>query len=108
MKDVCQHCNAQKLEKEPPGLCYSNGKVSLPLVEEPPVILKQLLEENIAIAKHFKSNLNKYNSAFQMTSFGTEHNLTNQGLHTTFKIQGQCNHKIGGPLPLPQVEPEFV
>ena len=32
---------------------------------------------------------------FQMTSFETEHNLTNHGFFTTFKIQGQCYHKIG-------------
>ena len=46
--DVRQHCNVQKWKKEPPRLFCSNGKVSLPLIEEPPLILKKLLEENAA------------------------------------------------------------
>ena len=43
-----------------------------------------------------------------MTSFGTDHNLTNQELFTTLKVQGQCYHKIGGVLPIPEEEPKFV
>ena len=82
MTDVCQHCNAQKWKKEPPTLCCSNGKAKLPLIEESPLTLKRLLEESTAISKHFRSNINKYFSAFQMTSFGTEHNLTSHALWT--------------------------
>ena len=98
MTDVCPHCNAQKWKKEPPTPCCSNGKVRLQLIKEPPLILNRLLEENTAIQKHFRSIINKYNSAFQMTSFGTEHNLGNHGFFTTFKIKGQYYHKIGGLL----------
>ena len=108
LTDVCLHCNAQKWKKEPPTLCCSNGKVKLPLIEEPPLIFKRLIEENTAISKHFRSYINRYNSAFQMTSFGIEHNLTNHGFFTTFKIQGQCYHKIGGLLPILDEEPKFV
>ena len=43
-----------------------------------------------------------------MTSLGTEHNLTNQGFYTTFKIQGQCYHKIGGLFSLPEENPKFL
>ena len=108
MRDICQNCNAQKWEKESSGPCCSNGKVSPLFIEEPLLFLKQLLKENIKAVKHFRSNLNKYISSFQMTSLGTEHNLTNQAFHTTLKIQGKCYHKTVGPLPLPEVEPKFV
>ena len=80
MTGVCSHCNTQKWKKEPPTLCCSNGKVKLPLIKEPPLILKRLLEENTAISKHLRSNIDKYNSEFQMTSLGTEHNLSNHAL----------------------------
>ena len=108
MTDVCQHCNAQKWKKEPPTLCCSNGKVRLPLIDEPSLILKRLLEENTVINKHFRTNINKCNSAFQMVSFGTEHNLTNHGFFTTSKVQGQCYYKIGGLIPITDKEPKFV
>ena len=108
MTDVCQHCNVQKWKKEPPRLCCSNGKVSLPLIDELPLILKRLLEENTATGKHFRNNSNKYNSALQMTSFKTEYNPTNQGFYATFKIHGHCYDKIRGLLPLPEEESKFI
>ena len=85
MINVCPHCNAQKWKKESLTLCCSNGKVKLPLIKESPLILKTLLEENTS--NHFRSNINKYNSAFQMTSFRTEHNLPimDSSPHSKFK-----------------------
>ncbi|KAL8572016.1 hypothetical protein ACOMHN_038374 [Nucella lapillus] len=43
-----------------------------------------------------------------MTSFGADKNLTDTGFFTTFKIQGQCYHLMGGLLPLTEEQPKFV
>ena len=43
-----------------------------------------------------------------MASFRTQHNLTNQGFCTIFKIQGQCYNKIGGLLQLLEEDPKFL
>ena len=82
-------------------------EVNLPLIEEPTLILNKLLE-NTATGKHFRSNLNKYNSVFQVTSLGKEHNQTKQRFYTTFKTQGQCQQKIGGLLRFPKEKPKFI
>ena len=103
-----QHCNAQKWDKEPPDSAALMEKSAYHSLRSPALILKQILEEISATAMHFRSNLNKYKCAFQMTSLGTEHNLTNQGFYTTFRIQGQCYHKIGELFPLPEEDPKFV
>ena len=96
MTDVCPHClQCTDMEERTTNTLLLQWKGETPTHQDPPLILKRLLEENIAISKHFRSNIKKYNFAFQMTSLGTEHNLTNHGLFTTFKIQGQCYHKIG-------------
>ena len=96
--------------KRATSILLLQGKVCLQLIEEIPLIHKRLLEDNTATGKYFrsKSNHNKYNNAFQMTTFRTEHNLTNQGFYTTFKVQGQCYHKIGGLLPLLERDPKFL
>ncbi|XP_063912257.1 uncharacterized protein LOC135129106 [Zophobas morio] len=36
MTKLCLHCRALKFQKEAPGMCCSNGKISLPPLTEPP------------------------------------------------------------------------
>ena len=43
-----------------------------------------------------------------MTSFGTDKHMTDFGFLTTYKIQGQCYHLMGGLLPLPKESHKFV
>ncbi|KAL8614850.1 hypothetical protein ACOMHN_063200 [Nucella lapillus] len=43
-----------------------------------------------------------------MTSFGADKDVTNHGFFTTFKVQGQCYHRIGNLLPLSNEEPKYV
>ena len=43
MDVVCIHCNAKKFRKETHGFCCKNGKVEVPLIPEPPELLKSLL-----------------------------------------------------------------
>ena len=53
------------------------AKINLPTIQDPPEFLKSLLLQNTPAAKHFRRNLLKYNSTFQMTSFGADKNKKN-------------------------------
>lgn len=60
-------------------------------------------------SKEFLNNIRKYNSSFQMTSFGTSVPISKtSGFMPTFKIQGQIYHKVGSLLPLPNQESSFL
>jgi hypothetical protein len=107
MSIVCKHCQALKWEGETDGMCCSNGKVKLPELSFPIEPLKSLLLGDSANAKHFKENLRKYNSSFQMTSFGATE-IREPGYMPTFKIQGQIYHQIDSLLPQPNEEHKFL
>ena len=98
MSKVCNYCRAKKWDNEPPGVCCSNGKVQLATFQEPPQSLKNLLTGSTSDSKHFLQHIQKYNSAFQMTSFGAKF-VTQGGFMPTFKVQGQVYHRIGSLLP---------
>ena len=98
MSKVCNYCRAKKWDNEPPGVCCSNGKVQLATFQEPPQPLKNLLTGSTSDSKHFLQHIQKYNSAFQMTSFGAK--FVTQGVFIpTFKVQGQVYHRNGSLLP---------
>lgn len=85
MSTVCQHCNAFRFRHEPPGLCCASGKVKLPQLTQPPEPLASLLSDREPLSKHFLHNIQKYNSTFQMTSFGA--NIAEErGFSPTFKV----------------------
>ena len=70
MSKECQYCHALKWVGEAPRMCCSNGKVNLPLITNIPEPLKSLLLLENHDSKQFVNSIRKYNSAFQMTSFG--------------------------------------
>ncbi|GFW56832.1 uncharacterized protein TNCV_160621 [Trichonephila clavipes] len=72
MTVVCPYCNFLKISEETKGMCCAAGKIKLPQLREPPEPLKTWLAGYTAESKHFFSNIRKYNSYFQMTSFGAE------------------------------------
>ncbi|KAL4091277.1 hypothetical protein QTP88_025990 [Uroleucon formosanum] len=100
-------CHAKKWKEESPGICCSNGKVVLPLIETLPEPLHSLLLNNHPESKHFLTNIRKYNGYFQMTSFGTK-TVNVGGFTPTFKIQGQVYHRIGSVLPSYANESSFL
>lgn len=85
MSVVCQHCNAVKFEKEPPGLCCANGKVKLPELLLPPEPLRTLRYGESPNSNHFLQHIKMYNDCFQMTSFGGEI-VNEQNYNPTFKV----------------------
>uniref|UniRef100_W5LVJ9 ATP-dependent DNA helicase n=1 Tax=Lepisosteus oculatus TaxID=7918 RepID=W5LVJ9_LEPOC len=100
---VCNHCSAKKCKYEPPGLCCNNGNVSLLSIEQLPEPLLSLMDGDDQ-SSHFLSNIRKYNSCFQMTSFGASKEVNEPGL----KIQGHMYHRIGLLLPVEEELPKFV
>ena len=79
-------------------MCCSVRKVSLPPLLPPPQLLLNILTVNTYESLRFRKHIRKYNSAFQMTSFGADRKLFEQGFMPTIKIQGQVYHCIG-PFP---------
>ncbi|XP_061395554.1 uncharacterized protein LOC133331174, partial [Musca vetustissima] len=107
MNNVCRHCNAYKYKHETPGMCCSNGKIVLPQLLPPPQPLLSLMTGSHLDSQHFLSNIRKYNSAFQMTSFGAT-NVIRENFMPTFRVQGQIYHRMGSLLPIPNEDPKFL
>jgi hypothetical protein len=108
MNNVCSHCGALKWAGEAPGMCCVGGKVRLPPLQPPPEPLKTLMSGTTLRSKHFLENIRKYNSCFQMTSFGATNEVCEPGFMPTFKVQGQVYHRVGSLLPLPNEEHRFL
>ena len=83
---------------ESPGMCCCGGKVKLDQLAEPPEPLRSLVTGKDPRSKEFLEHARKYNSAFQMTSFGGQ--IVGEGNYMpTFKVQGQVYHLLGSLLP---------
>jgi hypothetical protein len=108
MEVVCSQCQALKWRDETPGMCCSNGKVKLPFSLSPPDPLKTLMAGQTPLSRHFLTNIRKYNSCFQMTSFGATREVYEHGFMPTFKVQGQVYHKIGSLLPVENGDHQFL
>ncbi|UYV63109.1 hypothetical protein LAZ67_2003163 [Cordylochernes scorpioides] len=99
MDTTCRFCGALRWKDESSGMCCSNGKVCLPLIDSPPEPLRSLLSGENSDSVHFLRNIRKYNSCFQMTSFGAENQTHSVTFPTTFSIQGQVYHRMGSLMP---------
>ena len=93
MDKICKYCQALKFSNEATGMCCVSGKVVLSPLPTPPETLKSLLAEESEDSKLFLCKARKFNSRFQITSFGATNicDLTSDRYHfeTTFKIQDQ-------------------
>ncbi|CAI9727218.1 Hypothetical predicted protein [Octopus vulgaris] len=68
---ICSSCGAKKWDFDAPGFCCSKGKVRLPPLADPPQVLRELLTSPSDGAKHFRERINRFNSCFAVTCFGT-------------------------------------
>ncbi|XP_058741448.1 uncharacterized protein LOC131613826 [Vicia villosa] len=92
-------------------LCCGNGKVELPLLEQPPKVLAKLLFDNDNLdSKKFQHQIRVYNMMFAFTSPGAKlDNRFNNGRGPpTIRIQGQTCHRIGSLLPPQGQKPKFA
>ena len=106
MSVVCPHWQALKYTGEKPGMCCSGGTVVLEELEALPEALKELLTGQTHNSRLYLKHPRKYNSAFQMTSFGAH--VERLEWASTFKVQGQVSHRMCTLLPRPEIEPKFL
>ncbi|KAG4906817.1 hypothetical protein JHK82_055469 [Glycine max] len=118
----CRHCNAkmwyhENISKHSNAssprfsLCCGDGKIELPLLQNPPKFQQQLLfEQNTAYAKNYQQNIRTYNMMFAFTSAGIKFDKTIDHSRgpPTIRIKGQPCHRIGSLLPMPRKEPKFA
>ncbi|KAJ3924389.1 MAG: hypothetical protein NXY57DRAFT_878344, partial [Lentinula lateritia] len=52
------------------GTCCKSGKLSLPMLQNPPQELQNLFDGTDFESKHFLDNIRSYNSAFAFVSLG--------------------------------------
>jgi len=102
----CLHCGALKFSGETDLFCCSNGNVQLEPFPQPQPFLQHLYEGTNTDGKHFLTNIRKYNSVFQMTSFECIE-ITMPGFNSSFRIQGQVYHCIHTILPSSGESPKF-
>lgn len=107
MNQKCNFCNALKWKGETPGMCCNIGKTQLDPLQPPPEPLRSLLEGDHPDHDHFINRTRKYNSCFQMTSFGAKQ-IVEEGCMPTFKVQGQVYHLYGSLIPNTQENPQFL
>ncbi|XP_066978817.1 uncharacterized protein [Macrobrachium rosenbergii] len=108
MEMVCSYCHAKKFKSESPGICCKNGKAKLCQLEPPPQELLTYTSDDTSESKHFLSNIRKYNSCFQITSFGATSVVEQLGFPSTFTVQGKIYYKAGSLLLLPDQPPKFL
>ncbi|GFT13183.1 putative DNA helicase [Trichonephila clavipes] len=106
MDKICMYCRALKFKNETRGMCCASGKVKrLNYIHHQP--LSTFLSGVTRVSKHFLENIRKYNSCFQMTSFGAT-NIVRENYMPTFRVQGQIYHHAGSLLPLPDADHKFL
>ena len=107
MSKICPHCKALKFNGETMGMCCASGKVKLPLLAAPPEPLKTFLIGTKSESKRFWSKIRKYNSCFQMTSFGAQIGNPDQFM-SIFKVKGQIYQRAGSLLPFSGENHKFL
>uniref|UniRef100_A0A0R0JUR6 Helitron helicase-like domain-containing protein n=1 Tax=Glycine max TaxID=3847 RepID=A0A0R0JUR6_SOYBN len=118
----CRYCKAQMWYDERISknknfqnprfiLCCGDGKAEMPLLQNPPEYLQQLLFHDDTIdSKNYQHNLQAYNMMFAFASAGIklDKTINNSRGPPTIRIQGQPCHKIGILLPMPGKKPKFA
>ncbi|KAL6579333.1 hypothetical protein OROMI_009549 [Orobanche minor] len=108
----CEYCGAymwyeERSEKSKNPLypkfsqCCSKGKFQLPLLKEPPLLLRNLLNGVDPRSTNYINNIRAYNMMFSFTSMGGKVDTSvNKGSGPyIFKIEGANYHRIGTSLP---------
>lgn len=92
------------------GMCCLQGKVKLPILEEPPTLLRSLLDGTHPKSRHFLTNIRCYNMMFSFTSMGgkvDKHINDGRGPYV-YRMSGQNVHLFGTILPKDGATPKFA
>ena len=117
---VCEYCGAQLwyeeriVKSKTPtkskfSLSYSEGRVELPLLKEPPPFLGSLLNINSDQRSiNLQLQIRIYNSLFVFTSLGgnVDRSVNNGSSPYEFRVNGQTHHRIGSLLPVHGQKPK--
>ncbi|KAI3720341.1 hypothetical protein L6452_21257 [Arctium lappa] len=91
--------------------CCSEGRVQVPLLQQPPKILSDLLgTESGKKGLLFRKEIRTYNSMFAFTSLGARIDSSiNRGKGSyVYRVSGQNYHRIGSLLPERGKKPQFA
>jgi hypothetical protein len=91
------------------SLCCMKGNISLPLMLEPPPLIRNLFLGLDPRSRHFITNVRSYNNMFSFTSMGGRvvSGGNDGGGPPTFVISGQNYHRIGSLIPEDGRRPKF-
>ncbi|KAL6572226.1 hypothetical protein OROMI_013184 [Orobanche minor] len=116
----CEYCGAymwyeERSEKSKNPLypkfshCCFKGKIQLPLLKEPPLLLRNLLNGVDPRSTNYINNIRAYNMMFSFTLMGGKVDTSvNKGRGPyVLKIQGANYHRIGSLLPQSGSYPKF-
>lgn len=90
LKNKSGHTTIPKFE-----LCYRDGKIVLPFIEQPPELLKMCIYDKILPkSKNYQNNIRTYNLVFSFTSLGMQFDTTHsKGIGPpTLRLHGQTCH----------------
>ncbi|CDF36188.1 ATP dependant DNA helicase PIF1 [Chondrus crispus] len=108
----CSHCKAlhfvqeRLLSSSAAGpmfsTCCEKGKLSLPLLTDPPALLRSLLIDDTQRSRRFRKNIRAYNAALSMASVVAK--WVNRGpgssnFNPTMTMQGEMYHYMGPMMP---------
>ena len=86
--------------------CCMHGKIQLPVISDPPELLKQLLFENTNNSKRYRPDIRAFNSSLAIASLGVKEDILPPGPYT-FRICGSVYHRIGHLFPDFGQKPKF-
>ncbi|KAF8109176.1 hypothetical protein N665_0101s0007 [Sinapis alba] len=87
-----ERLNKRRNAKNPTfSLCCMQGQVQLPLLKEPPTVLKRLMEGDDSESKHFQKNMRAYNMIFHLLHLGKGPQM--------LVLQGENYHLMGSLCP---------
>ncbi|CDF40018.1 unnamed protein product [Chondrus crispus] len=108
----CSHCKALHFVQERLlsssaarpmfSTCCKKGKLSLPLLPDPPALLRSLLIDDTQRSRRFRKNIRAYNAALSMASVVAK--WVNRGpgpsnFNPTMTMQGEMYHYMGPMMP---------
>ncbi|WOG82414.1 hypothetical protein DCAR_0101578 [Daucus carota subsp. sativus] len=87
-----------------------HAKVKLPLLKDPPLYLKTLLQNKDSKGRHFVKHIRMFNMMFSFTSMGgkVDFSINRGGAPWVFRLYGQNYHRIGTLCPQPGSPPKFL
>jgi hypothetical protein len=107
MDKVCQYYKVLKFGSEPSGMCCAGRKAKLPEPDPPPEPSSTLIAGGTEESNLFLKNVRKFDSCFQMTSFGAGE-IVRDYYMSIFKVRGQLYHLAGSLLPMPDADYQFL